>query len=692
MVSRSHPKNGGKKVAVVKKIALAAILLSAHSQSFAQARPFGDVQDRKLNATNLSQGTTQELIQELVSSLQSHQDQPRSEGYVGVHPLPRKRSDAPQKRQGALPQIVPNVAAAASAPATTAPAPASSAAAPPASSASAPTIQPASSAAPTIQPASKAGPSSSNKPSPSPSNDPDSDSDSGSDEGASGVAAFFSPHNKLFPLAIALTVAMVLGVLLVLVSIGKCVSHRNLARDERDGKRKYSSKNNDFMMAAAGNSDLGRKRTLGKSIRRALTRGRLGGGSFARREREGTVLIDVGDEVYAVTPEVAKEYERERKSCLSGYSGSSGGSSGGSRLTFPANQPTPLRQALYNAQLIVAANEAEKANGGKPQAPRGFDINSWRRDSVGTSSEGSYSEYDEKTMYGFNRNSKANPALPPVDPLQRSLSQRLADGLRALTQGDQNTGANREKRAFSFDSEMQMPGALRQAPLSSTVPVLTRGGGGWAVQRQQGNDQDDLKPMRKPIRQQNSDSTLRDSALSHDRHNLRDDGPTAASGKRQPVNGGLTGALNNTANGARPKSILVKSAQQKAAMAARRSAGPNASVPTSKGDLQRRATKVASSTSPGSPKMYQNRTPAAATRRIVSSTAPGAGAAGLPGTRKPIVLKPEMPARGMNANGGQAGEKKSSDGNAALANTRDLYRPLPMPPSFGPIDLGNSKK
>ncbi|PWN33001.1 uncharacterized protein FA14DRAFT_192044 [Meira miltonrushii] len=667
MVSRSHPKTGGRKVAIVAKIALAAILLVAHTQSFAQARPFGDVQDRELNATNLSQGTTQELLQELVSSLQSHQDQPRSDGYVGIHPLPRKRSVAPQKRQGALPQIVPNVAAAAS---TAAPPPASKA-----------------DAAPTIQPASKAAPSSSGKPSPSPSNDPDSDSDSGSDEGASGVAALFNPHNKLFPLAIALTIAMVLGVLLVLVSIGKCVSHRQLARDQRDGKSKYSTKNNDFMVASAGNSDLGRKRTLGKSLRRALTRSRLGGGSFARREREGTVLIDVGDEVYAVTPEVAKEYERERKSCLSGYSGSSGGSSGGSRLTFPANQPTPLRQALYNAQLIVAANEAEKA-GGKPQAPRGFDINSWRRDSVGTSSEGSYSEYDEKTLHGSSHYSKGNSALPPVDPLQRSLSQRLADGLRALTHGDQNTGASREKRAFSFDSEMQMPGALRQAPLSSTVPVLTRGGGGWAVQRQQGNDQDDFKPMRKPVRQQNSDTTLRDSALSHERHNLRDDGPTAASGKRQNVNGGGGVPLNNTANGARPKSILVKNAQQKAAMAARRSAGgPNAVAATSKGDLQRRATKVASSTSHGSPKMYQNRTFAADTATATKGTATGAG-----GTRKPLILKPEMPARGMNANGGQAGEKKSSDGNAAPANTRELYRPLPMPPSFGPIDLGNPKK
>ncbi|MCO5566190.1 hypothetical protein L7F22_019866 [Adiantum nelumboides] len=688
MVSQSHPKNGGKKVVLA---ALAVAFIGAHVQPFAQARPFGDVQDREFNATNLSQGSTQELLQELVSTLQQHQDQPRSEGYVGIHPLPRKRSDTPQKRQ-ALPQIVPNVAAAASAPAaaaTTAPAPASSAAAPPSSSAAAPTIQPASSASASKAPASSSSPS--NKPSPSPSDDANSDSDSGSDEGASGVAALFNPHNKLFPLAIALTVAMSLGVLLVLVSIGKCVSHRQLARDERDGKRKYSSKDNDFIMASVGNAGIGRKKTLGRSLRRALTRGRLGGGSFARREREGTVLIDVGDEVYAVTPEVAKEYERERKSCLSGYSGSSGGSSGGSRLTFPANQPTPLRQALYNAQLIVAANEAEKANGGKPQAPRGFDINTWRRDSVGTSSEGSYSDYDEKTLHGSSHNNKANLALPPVDPLQRSLSQRLADGIRALTNGDQNAGAGRDKRAFSFDSEMQMPGALRQAPLSSTVPVLTRGGGGWAVQRQQGNDQDDFKPMRKPVRQQHSDSTLRDSALSHDRHILRDDGPTAANGKRQPVNGLINGALNNTANGARPKSILVKNAQQKAA-ARRSAAGPNAV--TSKGDLQRRATKVASSTAPGSPKMYQNRTPAITTTKGgVSSTAAGTGAAGLPATRKPIVLKPEMPARGMNANGGQAGEKKSSDGNATnnSTNTRELYRPLPMPPSFGPIDLSGGK-
>lgn len=696
----------------------------ARSVEAAQATP----------AAALSRNAQPDLMQDLVSAFveeHSHKDRPRSEGYMGIHPLPRRRDVdvTVVKRQAALPNILPANNAAADPPPPTSAGGSSSASASAASSASptstaSPSSAPASSSQPpSITPASKSASSSSKSASPTSSDKPDDDDDDddANKDNGNSVSSFFSPHNKLFPLAIALTVAMGLGVLLVLVSIGKCVSHRKMAREIRDGSRQHKSKDSSVLTSELANSGahgraVGRTRTLGKSLRRALTRGKLGGNSFARRNREGTVLIDVGDEVLAVTPEVAREYERERKSALSSYRSSTGSS--GSRLTFPANQPTPMRQALYNAQLIVAASQAEMTSG-KPQAPRGFDINSWRADSALPS----LSEDDEKTLNGDrmsngSRDSFVKPAgYPGHDeaPLSRSLSQRLADGLRALTAGtntNEQLGEPYTSRTFSFDSEKQVPGGFRQAqaPLSATVPVLTRGGGGWAIQRQTGtgDDEREIRPIRpmRPVKQA-SDSTLRDSALSHDRVALQDGGAV----RRGPAAPAYTA---NATNAMRPKSILIKRSQdqlrqqqqarpvqqqqkqqqrQAAAGGYRSRAAGIANVQQTAGKPPRRA-NMASSTAPGSPKTLQGRNDnsAGATRTAgaISSTATGAGAAGFPSNRKPIVLKPEMPSRGMTANGGQASTEKKLSSDDGSSSSRELYRPLPMPPAFGPLSLESS--
>lgn len=489
----------------------------------------------------------------------------------------------------------------------------------------------------------------------SPSDEQDDASPSKDDPKPSGVASFFDPHSKLFPLAIAACVAAGLVVLLICVTIGKCCSHSQAKRDAANGKKLPGSKDD-----VTTTYNIGRSKTLGRSLRRALTGRKMGGqgglssGSFARRNREGSVLIDVGDEVFAVPVEVAQEYERERKSILSGSSGSSSGS----RLTFPSNQPSPLRQALYNAQLIVAANQAESRVGTKA-VPRGFDIQSWRAHSYAPDA---ISEDDEKTL------------SDEKDGLVRSMSQRIADGLRALRASRSNESLNKgiaaQDNVFSFDAEKQDHAHIRQAqvPLSAAVPVLTRGSGGWAIERKEersGGESEtsgsnySRSSAAHVIRQSKAGlppatSNTRDAALSQPRIAQRtvDAKPAVAQVKRQ----------GDRYNGQRPKSILIKRSQEKLRQQQREATGayrhrnPNA--------MQR-----SSSTPTGSPRTLQHRW----SQENLHKKRSGALVA---------AVQPAKPDAGIVSNGRLGATNAATE---QAGNTRELYRPLPLPPAISPM-------
>lgn len=667
--------NGMRRQRIVRLAALALFMYANVQSTYGQPSVL----------TSASTETLHDLVEAFVKQ-QTQSGRAPAPGYVGVHPLPRSNEILVQRQDLPVLQTAAVVAAATNAAVSTQSQQATSVQA---SSLPALAVTTSASQAPAITPATKSS-------SPSTSSSPSSSSTSSASSTNTAVPSnqspsIFSPQNKLFPAAIAIGVAIGLGALLLLISIGKCYSHRQMAREEREGTRKYKSKDSSILTADYGMID--RKRTLGKSLKRAFTRGKLGGGSFARRHREGTVLIDVGDEVLAVAPEVAREYERERKAVMSSYQSNSGSGGTDSRLTFPANQPTPSRQALYNAQLIVAANKAEASRGGKPQAPRGFDINSWRNDSALPG----LTEDDEKTLNG------------DAAPLRRGLSKRLADGFRALTGGrgdeDEELGEPKTSQSFSFESEKQFPRDLRQAqaPLSATVPVMTRGSGGWAIQRNEGNgagyDQARTAPKyaHKPMVKQASDSTLRDSALSHDRVTLQDDGPANRPQQQRAVSANVVRSANEN-GGARPKSILIKRSQdrlrqQQAQQQETVGTYRNRTAQFDQQALQRGKTNGGNharnvvSTSSASAKTFHQRS-----NTMVNAAGRGDRAArvsdyadkkrvSVPAAaptsshnvhRKPIVLKPETPLR--VANGSASGHSDGSN------SSRDLYRPLPPPP------------
>lgn len=436
----------------------------------------------------------------------------------------------------------------------------------------------------------------------------------------------FSPHNKLFPAVIAACVAIGCGVLIICIAIGKCVAHSRMTPEEKAGEygdyfKKGSSKDGGFAIRGA------------RSLRRAFTNKKLG--SFARRNQEGTVLIDVGDEVYAVTPEVAREYERERSAL--------GGSSGGSRLTVNVNNASPLRQALKNAEMTVAANGSQPYS---QAVSRGLDVASWR----------------------------AQSALPGIDEgkadngLSRSISQRLTDGYRAFRGKELNSTKptfGRPAGAYSFDSEKQDLGEMRLAevPPTAYLPVITRGGKDWNIRPQ---EEKNIDSFHHTLKSKGSESSLQSSQLSHERHTLTD-APVP-----RPVVEKIREAPTST-SASRPKSILIKRDDQQT-----RKDGPidrrisrrdgsyrqRKPVPTyEQQGVQRTKTSAShhrsrqhpSSTSTASPKMFQKRS---STGQDVS----------------PIFIKPSKP---------NASQEKDKDANAP--QTRELFRPLPMPPAISPL-------
>ncbi|SPO38192.1 uncharacterized protein PSFLO_03669 [Pseudozyma flocculosa] len=329
--------------------------------------------------------------------------------------------------------------------------PSSAAASASASSASASSASPSSAATPskTASPSSSAP--SSSRPTPSATDTPKDkqQADPADDEEQPGL---LSPKNKLFPLVVVGISAAVILALLLFIAIARAVAHDKMRRDaivasKRGPGDAYGSskeKGDRLTSAAPGMS-------AARSIRRAITRKKLG--SFARRTQDNSVLIDVGDEVFAVPAHLAESYRnemiRERKMGSSSASGSKESITDG---PFGKIRPKHL-------------------TGGGP------DVEGWR----------ARLNYDEQV------NGSGGATRSDGKP-NRTLSQRIADRFKAMTQsfieeepeleqehGDGRPTARNAAGAFSFDAANQPRGAMRQADLSSQVPVLTHGSSDWQI-------------------------------------------------------------------------------------------------------------------------------------------------------------------------------------------------------------------
>lgn len=294
--------------------------------------------------------------------------------------------------------------------------------------------------------------------------------------------SLLSPKNKLFPLVIAGIAVGGIIALMIIIAIARAFAHDSMKREERRrAQGGYSDKGDRLTSAAPGMS-------AARSIRRAITKKKLG--SFARRQQDGSVLIDVGDEVFAVPAHLAESYRqemiRERKA-LSLGSGSQGSEESIPDGPFGRVKPRHLK-------------------GGGP------DVEGWRA----------------KLAYEQQANG-AGSGKPT-----RTLSQRLVDRLRSLTRKnmDDEDDLNEKgdaKEAFSFDTSRQSKGAMREGVLSSQVPILTHGSSDWAVTKASGTrdaerPQDprsrDVRPKvdvaRKPVPYNtNDDRKSKNGSLSH---------------------------------------------------------------------------------------------------------------------------------------------------------------------------------
>ncbi|SPO22854.1 uncharacterized protein UTRI_01532 [Ustilago trichophora] len=260
--------------------------------------------------------------------------------------------------------------------------------------------------------------------------------------------SLLSPKHKLFPLIVAgLACAGILAIML-LIAIARAIAHDQLRRDNL--KKSYSF---DSTCPSSSSCSSGKKNSssdrftssppgvnAARSLRRAMTKKKLG--SFARRTQDGSVLIEVGDEVFAVPPHLADSYRerilREKRS----------------RSDLSSNKG----DGLFGSVRPKFLTDGGPDGGDEEQARAAYD--SMLQDGGGVDGAGGV--------------------------VRRSLSQRITDRLRSLTAA--STGATEvrpsmvERNAYSFNTITQQPGALRQSNLGTQNPVLTTASSGWAIQ------------------------------------------------------------------------------------------------------------------------------------------------------------------------------------------------------------------
>ncbi|TKY85255.1 hypothetical protein EX895_006335 [Sporisorium graminicola] len=248
-----------------------------------------------------------------------------------------------------------------------------------------------------------------------------------------------SPKHKMFPLVVAGLAAAGLLALMLLIAIARCIAHDQLRRDNL--RKSYAF--DDGAPAKRGSGDRFTSGPPGmaaaRSLRRAMTKKKQLG-SFARRTQDGSVLIEVGDEVFAVPAHLADSY-REK-----------------------------ILREKRSASDLTAVSEGGLFGNVKPKY-----LNDGGPD--GGDEEQARAAYDNMLEGGAG--------------VRRSLSQRLGDRLRSLTTATPAPLAAvqerpmAERNAFSFHSQHQQNGAIRQSNLAARAPVVTTGGAGWAIQQRQ---------------------------------------------------------------------------------------------------------------------------------------------------------------------------------------------------------------
>ncbi|PWZ00881.1 hypothetical protein BCV70DRAFT_199248 [Testicularia cyperi] len=257
----------------------------------------------------------------------------------------------------------------------------------------------------------------------------------------------------MFPLVVAGLAAAGILAMMLLISIARAIAHEQLRRDKL--KRTYGFDDNAYGGKGDKFTTSGQGMSAARSLRRAMTK-KKPLGSFARRQADGSVLIEVGDEVFSVPPHLADTYrerilrEKRSKSDLSASTYSDG--------PFGKIRPQHLTDFDDEAQAKLAYDDALNGEFSANHAPR------------------------------------------------RSLSQRLTDGLRALTgavgsndqdrsndnnRNNTNNNDHSEKSAYSFDASHQPRGAMRQVDLASQMPVLTHGASDWSITRRGGGGGDE---------------------------------------------------------------------------------------------------------------------------------------------------------------------------------------------------------
>ncbi|CAO1629971.1 unnamed protein product [Jaminaea pallidilutea] len=304
-------------------------------------------------------------------------------------------------------------------------------------SSSASTTSQATTSSSTSSPTSSASSSSQSKTSTSSTS---SASASSTSAAASSGFSLTDSNNKLFPLWVAVTVLAILaGLFIVLCSLRYCF-FKPAPRLEED------SICSGPITAPARGATL---KNGAKSLRKALTRRKLAGASFNRRQQEGSVLLDVGDEVYAVPASVAQEYAEAKR--LFGPGSDTASMSTASTGSSRWNGKQVLMQ-------IQARHEEEQELGSR----RGIDTTTHSRSGTWNSSSCS-------TLAGADGYSTEKP--------RRGLSARFAASIRSFRSSD-DTG----------DKDVDL-GDPEKTDLNSFLPSITHGAGlGWDIKPRGGND------------------------------------------------------------------------------------------------------------------------------------------------------------------------------------------------------------
>lgn len=253
-------------------------------------------------------------------------------------------------------------------------------------------------------------------------------------------------QNKMYPLWVTVTVLGVLAILFLFLCGARWCFFRPGHREDDD------------TVLTSRSTPSGRKTNLrngAKSLRKALTRGKLAGASFARRNKEGSVLLEVGDEVYSVPPAIAAEYNQGKR--IFG--------AGGDALSpsIPVwNGKAFLAQCLARHEAKKRMETIRCQSGSTAAHP--ININAWSRSSC-------------STLVGLDSNEKdyMSAGLGGEKP-KRGLSARIAESLRSL-------------RTAREDEEEDLKEPERTTDLSTFLPTVTKGSG-WDIRPQQPVDEE----------------------------------------------------------------------------------------------------------------------------------------------------------------------------------------------------------